>query len=120
MKIVITSTGNDLDSEIDQRFARAKNFIVYDTENDEFEVVDNSQNLNASHGAGPQAVLNISNLQAEYVITGHCGPNAFRTLEAAGIKVIVGQKGTVGEVIKQFKDGVLKPTDSPDTQRHWS
>jgi predicted Fe-Mo cluster-binding NifX family protein len=119
MKIVVTATGESLDSPVDQRFGRAAKFIMFDTDTGEHQAVDNSQNLNAAQGAGIQAAENVSRLDAQYVITGHCGPKAFRTLQAAGIKVIVGAEGTVAEAIEKFKSGELTPTQSSDVDGHW-
>ena len=119
MKVVLTSSGESLDSPLDPRFGRAQKFILFDTDTNEHQVVDNSQNLNAAQGAGIQAAQNVSRLNAEYVITGHCGPKAFRTLQAAGIKVIVGVEGTIAEVMEKFKAGKLTPTETSDVEGHW-
>ena len=54
MKIVITAKGTALDSEIDPRFGRAQYFILYDTDDHSFSVLDNKQNLGAPQGAGVQ------------------------------------------------------------------
>ena len=120
MKIAITSTGANLEAEVDPRFGRAQNFIIVDTESGDFEVVDNEQNVDAAQGAGPQAAVSISDKNVEYLLTGHCGPNAFNSLKAAGIKVIVGVGGTVKEAVESFKRGELKATDAPDVQGHWT
>ena len=40
MKIAVTSTGTDLDSEVDPRFGRAKYIIIVDSEAFDFEVLD--------------------------------------------------------------------------------
>jgi predicted Fe-Mo cluster-binding NifX family protein len=120
MKIVITSSGDTLESEVDQRFGRAAGFTVYDTETGEFHRVDNDQNLNAAQGAGIQAAETVSRIGADCVITGHCGPKAFRVLKAAGIQVITGAQGTVGHVIAEFKAGRLQPSDSSDVEGHWA
>ncbi len=120
MKVAITSQGKDLNSEIDGRFARARWFILADTETGAFEAVDNSENMNALHGAGPQAAQKLASLGAEALITGHCGPNAFRALQAGGIKVITGASGTVGDALEKFKSGELKTLESPDVMGHWA
>ena len=52
MKIAITAQGPELSAQVDPRFGRAKYFIIYDVDSDEFEAVDNEQNLNAPQGAG--------------------------------------------------------------------
>jgi len=119
MKIAITSTGKNLDSAIDSRFGRAKTFIVFDTETDEFESVDNTQNLNAAQGAGIQAAQNLINTGAEVLITGHCGPKAFQTLDAGDVKVFYASKGSVKEVIAQYKNNELTEADNADVEAHW-
>ncbi len=90
-----------------------------DTETGSVQVEDNTQNLNAAQGAGIQAAQNVSRLGAQVLLTGHCGPKAFATLRAAGIQVITGVEGTVGEVVERFKRGELSPSDSPDVEGHW-
>ncbi|MFO8015326.1 MAG: NifB/NifX family molybdenum-iron cluster-binding protein [Phycisphaerae bacterium] len=119
MKLCITAQGDTLEAEVDPRFARASHFIIYDTESDQWQAVDNAQNVQAAGGAGPQAAQNIASHGAEVVLTGHCGPNAFRTLSAAGIQVITDVEGTVAQALEQYKAGNLEPTKGPDVQGHW-
>ncbi|MBN1932829.1 MAG: NifB/NifX family molybdenum-iron cluster-binding protein [Desulfobacterales bacterium] len=119
MKIAVTTIGETLGAAIDLRFGRAAKFILLDTETGVFEVVDNTQNLNAAQGAGIQAAETVVRLGAQYLITGNCGPKAFRTLQAAGIQVITGAEGTVGEAVERFKAGGLKPSSAPNVEGHW-
>jgi predicted Fe-Mo cluster-binding NifX family protein len=120
MKIAVTSQGKDLGSAVDPRFGRARWFIIYDAETDGFEAVDNEQNVNAMQGAGIQAGRQLVDHGAKVLLTGHCGPNAFRTLQAAGIQVVVGVEGTVSEAIERFKRQELTTADRPDVEGHWS
>jgi predicted Fe-Mo cluster-binding NifX family protein len=119
MKIAVTSRGRTLESPVDPRFGRTEFFILVDADSGVFEVYDNAQNLSAAQGAGIQAAQTVSRLAAEVVITGHCGPKAFRTLGAAGIQVVVGASGSVAEAVQAFKTGKLKATESPDVEGHW-
>ena len=119
MKIAITSQGAELSSEVDPRFGRAQCFIIYDLDTDQFEVVDNEQNLNAPQGAGIQAAQSVAAHDVGVVLTGHCGPNAFKTLDSAGIKIVVGVTGTVQDAIDAFKAGELKPAGGADVEGHW-
>jgi predicted Fe-Mo cluster-binding NifX family protein len=119
MKIAVTSQGHDLDSELDPRFGRASYFIVVDTETKEHEIVDNEQNLNAAQGAGVQAAQTIVNHQVEAVLTGHCGPKAFRVLDAAGIKVFLGVEGSVATALEQLLAGGYQAAQVPDVDGHW-
>jgi len=119
MKIALSAKGDDLDSPIDPRFGRAEVFIIYDTETGSFEAFDNRANLDLAQGAGIQSARNVVAHQVEYVITGHCGPNAHRALNAAGVGVIVGATGSVREAIAKFEAGELEPADEPDVEGHW-
>jgi predicted Fe-Mo cluster-binding NifX family protein len=119
MKIAVTSSGRTMESPVDPRFGRAAFFIVVDTDTGAFEAHDNAQNLNAAQGAGIQSAETVSRLGAAAVVTGHCGPKAFRTLQAAGVKVVVGAAGTVAEAAEAFKKGELKPADAADVEGHW-
>lgn len=119
MKIAITSDGQTLDSQVDLRFGRAKGFIIYNSEDDSFEFVDNIQNLNAAQGAGIQAAQNVINQGVEAVITGHCGPKAFNLLLSENVNIFVGAVGTVQEAVTKFKNNELQKADSADVEGHW-
>ena len=119
MKIVVTSQGETLESKVDPRFGRAKNFILLDTETGKFEAIDNTQNLNAAQGAGIQAAQNVTNTDAEALITGNCGPKAFKVLSAASIKVYIGAEGTVAEAVEKFKKGELEEASGANVEGHW-
>jgi predicted Fe-Mo cluster-binding NifX family protein len=120
MKILITSQSRELTGNVDPRFGRAKYFIIYETETDEWEAIDNSKNLDAIQGAGIQASENAASTGAEYVLTGHCGPKAFKALSGNGIKIIAGVEGTVSNAVERFKKGELKASQSSDVQGHWA
>ena len=119
MKIVISASGETLESSVDPRFGRAPKFIVYDTEDRSFEAVDNQQNLNLPQGAGIQAAGTVARTGAQAVLTGHCGPKAYRTLSAANIVVYVNVQGTVSEAIAAYEAGSLQTAAGPDVEGHW-
>jgi predicted Fe-Mo cluster-binding NifX family protein len=119
MKIAVTSEAMDLDANVDPRFGRARCFIFYDTDTDIFEAHSNEQVLNIPQGAGIQAAQQVIDRGAEVLLTGHCGPNAYRTLQAGGVKVVIGVEGVVRKAIEQFKKGNLKPAEAPDVEEHW-
>lgn len=117
MKIGVSSTGENLDANVDQRFGRCKYFLIVDTESMEFEVLSN-ENAMASGGAGIQAAQTIAKTGAEVVVTGNVGPNAFQTLSAAGMKIFTGASGTIKESIEKYKKGELKETEAPNVDSH--
>ncbi len=119
MKLAITSSGNSLESNLDQRFGRAAMFIIYDTDTDTFEVVDNTQNLNAVQGAGIQSAQHVVNAGAQVCVTGHTGPKAFKVLSAANIPVYLADAGPVQAAIDAWKRGGLKQISEADVEGHW-
>ena len=119
MKIAITSQGRDLNSQIDPRFGRAAYILIYDTHDRGLEVIDNSPNINAFKGAGIQAAATISKSGAEVLLTGYCGPNAFKTLQAARVKVVNDVSGTIADAIAAFNEGHFGYADCANTDAHW-
>jgi predicted Fe-Mo cluster-binding NifX family protein len=119
MKIAVTSTGQDLDSPMDPRFGRAAYILVVDADTLDYEVLDNTENVNAFKGAGIQAATMISDAQADVLLTGFCGPNAFKVLDAARVKVAGDVSGTVREAVTAFAEGKLKVAAAPNVQGHW-
>ena len=55
MLIAVAAASADAQSEVDPRFGRTKYFFLTDSEVDDYEIIDNEQNLNSPRGAGIQA-----------------------------------------------------------------
>jgi len=118
MKIAVTAKGNNLDSEVDPRFGRCNYFILVDTDSMEFEAVSN-QEAQTMGGAGVRAAQVVVDKGVEAVLTGNCGPNAFQTLKAAGIKVYAGAQGTVKNAVEQYIEGELKEAGNSTVPPHY-
>ena len=117
MKIAITSMGAKLEDKVDPRFGRCHYFILFDTETNKFEAVENT----GAQGMGGVGILSgqlMADKGVEVVLTGSCGPNAFQTLQAAGIKVVTGATGTVQDTIDKFKSGELKAISQANASAH--
>ncbi len=119
MKIAFSASGDSLDAALDQRFGRAAQFVIVDSETDEFPVVDNTQNLNAAQGAGIQSAQNVVSAGATVLVSGHTGPKAFRVLSSAGVEIYLSSAATVKEAYQDWKDGKLAKSGSPDVEGHW-
>jgi predicted Fe-Mo cluster-binding NifX family protein len=119
MRVAISTQGPDLNAEVDPRFGRARNFILVDTLTMKHEVIENTQSLQLPQGAGIQAAQNILAHHPEVVLTGNCGPKAFRVLQAAKVKVIVGVKGTISDVLRDFVAGKYAPAANANVEGHW-
>jgi len=118
MKIAISSSGQTLDSQVDMRFGRAAYFIIVETENMEFEVIDN-KNIAAAGGAGISSAKTVIDAEVKAVLTGNCGPNAQRTLSAADVKLYTGVSGTVSDAVEMFKTGSLSESTESNVSAHF-
>jgi len=119
MKIAFSTSGTDLNAPLDTRFGRAARFLVYDTETSVFTLTDNKQNLNAAQGAGIQSAQNVASTGAQALVSGHCGPKAFRVLTAADIRVYASDAPTVAEALARFNAGKLAALKDADVEGHW-
>ncbi len=118
MKICITAQSGSIDAEVDPRFGRCAWFLIIDTETLQSDAIENNQGQSQG-GAGVQAGQLLAESDVKTVLTGHAGPNAFQTLNAAGINVITGVSGTVREVVEKFKQGDYQISDQPDVESHF-
>ena len=88
MKVAITSTGNTLESNLDQRFGRCAFFLVYDTETEGMEFIPNP-NKNAQNGAGPASVQLVASRNVQKIISGEFGIKIKSLLDSLKIQMIV-------------------------------
>jgi predicted Fe-Mo cluster-binding NifX family protein len=108
-----------MDAPLDSRFGRASKFLIYDLENSSFEVIDNSVNLNAAQGAGVQSAQTVLGAGVQAVVTGHCGPKAFRVFAVAAVKVYTSDAPTVAAALELYKTGKLNCATAADVEGHW-
>lgn len=88
MKIAITSTGNSLESTIDQRFGRCAWFAIHDTDTGGTEFIQNP-NKNASEGAGPASLQLVAAQNVEKIISGEFGTRFKTLIDSLKIQMIV-------------------------------
>jgi predicted Fe-Mo cluster-binding NifX family protein len=115
MIIAVTARGVDLEAAVDTRFGRAAVFVVLDTDTGTVREASG-----AGQGAGIQAAQLMSANGIQVLLTGHCGPNAYRALRAADIRVYTGLvEGTIREAVERFQAGLLREAAGADVQPHW-
>lgn len=106
MKIVISAKGNTKESLLDKRFGWCEIFQIYGTESDSYEFAANS-GASTSGGAGIKAAGQIIEANADVVITGNLGPNAYELIEKAGIKAFSCDALPVFKAIELFQKNML-------------
>lgn len=120
MKLVISITGNTLESTFDARFGRAAAFCLVDSETGEWSAHENPA-LSASGGAGVQAAQFVAKLGAQAVVSGAYGPNAFDTLSPSGIEMYIApidKPLSIVDVLALFKEDKLTKVDAPTHEGH--
>ena len=118
MKIAISATGPTLEAEVDPRFGRCQYFIIADPDTMEVEALENSSAM-AAGGAGISTGQMIAEKGVQVVLTGNCGPNAYQVLSAAGLQVITGVSGKVGDAIRSYKTGEFQASSQPNVADHF-
>lgn len=115
MKIVISSTGDKLESQISPVFGRCAYFIIAEIKDKNIESVQSIENTaaNQAGGAGITASQIVANEKVDAVVTGAMGPRAFSVLEQFKTDVFNGEQGTVKENAEKFIQGKLKKLTAP-------
>lgn len=123
MIIGVSSTGKDMQSQIDPRFGRCSYFLIVQTDDMSFEVFKN-ENKSLGGGAGIQSATLLIEKGVKTLLTGSCGPNAMDVFNECGIQVITGQTGLIDDAIRKFKDNKTTETintdDKNDVTKHHS
>jgi predicted Fe-Mo cluster-binding NifX family protein len=118
MRIAVSAAAPDLDAEVEPRFGRCQYFVIVDPQSMEFEGLENSGAM-AAGGAGISTAQMIADKGVEVVLTGNCGPNAYRTLSAAGVQVVTGVSGRIRDAVEAYRAGKLKPNAQPSVESHY-
>ena len=118
MKIILTTTSPNLDSDIDPRFGRGAYFLVVDCDSLAWEAHPNP-GVGAAGGAGSLAAQFAANQKAAAVISGDFGPNAYNALQAAGVEMyLFGTSQTGRDAVERFKAGQLERVGAPTGPGH--
>lgn len=115
MEICITSTSDNLDSMMDERFGRCKYFIFVDPATMAYRAEPNKA-VNDSGGAGIAAATMVLKNAPSAIITGMIGGNAMDVLRSANTKVFTCRNTTVREAVEMYNAGKLNRIDAPNNQ----
>lgn len=106
MKLIVPVESKSLEAPVCPSFGRAPFFLLFDTESDGHEFMDNAA-ATSQGGAGIKAAQMLVDSGAKALITYRCGENAAQVLNAADIKMYKAQEGSIAHNIAQYKEGKL-------------
>lgn len=120
MRVGIPSDTPDLEARVGHRLGTSQYLLVVDAGTLAFEAVPNLA-ASGHGGAGMEAVALAISKKVDAILTGYCSPIGKTHLTANGIDVLTGVTGTVSEVVRQYKQGMLqKPAEverAPEDRR---
>jgi len=118
MIIAVASSGQWLDSIVDSHTGRAACFILYDTDQESHNVIDNCRCIECKHWAGSHMANNLIETKADVVIVRNIGNNTFRKLTAANINVFYVDDISVAKAIRRFREGKLSKAKEYNCNGH--
>ncbi len=109
MKIAVSSTGKDLDSDVSSMFGRCPYFIIAEIEDEKIKAFEAVENTSADQagGAGISAAKIVAEKDVNAVISENVGPRALDGFRQFNIEIYSGS-GSVNEVLQKFIDGELQ------------
>lgn len=106
MKIAIPVEENNLKSKICVSFGRTPYFLIYDTNSNKSDYVENSA-ANSTGGAGIKAAQIIVDNKVSALLTPRCGQNAAEVMKSADIEIFKTISNSIQENIDLFNGGNL-------------
>ncbi len=109
MKIAISSTDKNIESNVSDVFGRCPYFIIAEIKDDKIEKTEaiKNESTDQNSGAGISTAQLMAEKDVNAVITGNVGPRALDVLNQFNIEIYSGQ-GTVKDVLQDFIDKKLK------------
>jgi len=109
MKVAVSSTGKDLNSNVSNVFGRCQYFVIAEIEKKKIVKVEVIENTGSAQmgGAGISTAQAIAEKDVKAVITGNVGPRASDVLRQFKIEVYSGS-GTIKEVLQKFIENKLE------------
>lgn len=110
MRIAIPVNEKDIGTNVCESFGRTPYYLIYDTETEKSEFIDNSAATSAG-GAGIKAAQVVVDTKASALLAPRCGENAANVLKAAGVEIYKTKNSSVKENIDAFVAGELSLLD---------
>lgn len=102
-RIIIPSTGKSLDAPMDPRLGNCQYLIIFNTEDESIEIIDNSQNQDLDKSAGGNTAQHIIDAKVDAVIACDIGKNISSTLAENLIEIYVTEPGNGHQAVTLFK-----------------
>lgn len=124
MKIAIPSTAPSLKGNIEQRIGMAAYFLIIETEDLRFSVLERQPESNRP-GAGIEAITEVLNMGAEVLLVDFIAPHIAEVIRSSGVTVIDRIQGPVEDALQSYitslqQSDSIKKKDQPAAMPSWS
>lgn len=102
MRIAVTALSKGTDAEVDPRCERACYILIFDSEGDLVETIDNRRNVSAIQSPTGEVSELLAKKKVDVILTGACGWNARQLMKRAGIEVVCDKARPVKEALGTF------------------
>ena len=117
-KIAVASMGPTLRDEVDVTFGRCACMVITEGHRGPHQAVSNPAHDMERH-AGVRGARFLREQHVRVLLTGHCGPEAFRLLEETGVQVVAGVTGTVRNALERYHAGKLPIAQRPNADKYF-
>jgi len=104
-KVVVPLEENSLESEVNNRFARAKYFGLVNSETGDTEIIEND--ISGEHGVGPMVISRLAEKGVNTLIAFNLGQNATQAAQYAKMAVYNAVKGKGIDNVNRLWDSKL-------------
>ncbi|CFX17265.1 Dinitrogenase iron-molybdenum cofactor biosynthesis [Syntrophomonas zehnderi OL-4] len=114
-KIAVCANGSDPSAVIEERFGRCTHFMVWDLNSKTFEVL-NSRESDHYNSPGTSIAKRLIQAGVGSLIVGHIGPQAFKVLKQAHVRIYTGASGkSITQTIAMFEANELTELESANS-----
>ncbi len=119
IKIAVSASENDMESNIDARFGRCPYFMIVEIKDNEMKNAKAIKNTAAaqSGGAGISAAKLVADQDTKAVIGSNFGPRAFDVFNQLDIKIYQAE-GKIKDAVKKYIKGKLEEISTPTGPQH--
>jgi predicted Fe-Mo cluster-binding NifX family protein len=112
MKIAVSSTDKNIESNVSDVFGRCPYFVIAEIKDNKIEKTEvvKNENTDQMSGAGISTAQLMAEKNVNAIITGNVGPRALDVLNQFNIEIYAGE-GTVKDILQDFIDKKLKKID---------
>ncbi len=107
MRVAVSTRKPSPDAPVEPHFGHSPWFMIYDTDREARDAIENDPGPPGVKGAGIRTAENIRGVGVQAVISGRLGPHPLNMLRRAGIEVCQASGISAAAAVEMFQRGAL-------------